>query len=75
MINLVRYINEKNYDCAISFFSTFKTGLQLWKSNIKKRYAPSTKLAQFFITKNLSKIDQQKILNMSIIMNYIFSGR
>ena len=53
--NLVRYINEKNYDCAISFFSTFKTGLQLWKSNIKKRYAPSTKLAQFFYNKKISQ--------------------
>ena len=53
--NLVTYINKKNYDYAISFFSTFKTGFQLWKSNINKRYAPSTKLAQFFYNKKISQ--------------------
>ena len=53
--DLVRHIDRNNYDYAISFFSTFKTGFQLWKSNIKKRYAPSTKIAQIFYNRKISQ--------------------
>ena len=48
-------IVAKNYDYSISFFSTFSTGFKLWKSNIKKRYAPATKLAQIFYNKKIKQ--------------------
>ena len=51
--NLVDKIVARNYDYSISFFSTFDTGYKLWKSNIKKRYAPATKLAQIFYNKRI----------------------
>ena len=51
--NLIDEINTQNYDFSISFFSTFNIGFKLWKSNIKKRYAPATKLAQIFYNKKI----------------------
>lgn len=51
--NLIDEINTQNYDFSISFFSTFNIGYKLWKSNIKKRYAPATKLAQIFYNKKI----------------------
>ena len=51
--NLIDEINARNYDFSISFFSTFDIGYKLWKSNIKKRYAPATKLAQIFYNKKI----------------------
>ena len=53
--DLVSKIAAKNYDYSISFFSTFNTGYKLWKSNIKKRYAPATKLAQIFYNKKIKQ--------------------
>ena len=55
--DLVSKIAARDYDYSISFFSTFNTGYKLWKSNIKKRYAPATKLAQIFYNK---KIEQNR---------------
>ena len=51
--NLIDEINTQNYDFSISFFSTFNIGYKLWKSNIRKRYAPATKLAQIFYNKKI----------------------
>ena len=48
---LVSVINNENYDFSISFYSSFITGYKLWLSNISKRYAPATKLAQIFYNK------------------------
>ena len=49
-------INLKHeYNHSISFFSTFKIGYKLWKANIKNRYAPATKLAQFFYNKTIQQ--------------------
>ncbi len=53
--DLVSKIVTRNYDYSISFFSTFNTGYKLWKSNIKKRYAPATKLAQIFYNKKIKQ--------------------
>ena len=53
--DMVSKIVAKNYDYSISFFSTFNTGYKLWKSNIKKRYAPATKLAQIFYNKKIKQ--------------------
>ena len=53
--DLVSKITSRNYDYSISFFSTFETGFKLWRSNIKKRYAPATKLAQIFYNKKIKQ--------------------
>ena len=58
---------SKNYDYSISFFSTFNTGYKLWKSNIKQRYAPATKLAQIFYNK---KIKQNRSLSIKSEYEY-----
>ncbi len=50
---LIGEINKRNYDYSISFFSTFDIGYKLWRSNIKQRYAPATKLAQIFYNKKI----------------------
>ena len=67
--NLINTINTKKYDYSISFFSTFDVGYKLWRSNIKKRYAPATKLAQFFYNK---KIKQNR--SMSIKSEYEYNN-
>tara|TARA_Y100000992_G_C21267511_1_gene494734 strand:- start:1545 stop:2492 length:948 start_codon:yes stop_codon:yes gene_type:complete len=46
---------DHKYSCSISFFSTFNIGYKLWKANIKNRYAPATKLAQFFYNKTIKQ--------------------
>ena len=48
-------IYKEKYECSISFFSTFLVAFKLWKGGIKKRYAPSTKLAQIFFNKNIKQ--------------------
>ena len=57
--NLYKSISDKSYNYSISFFSTFNIAYKLWRSNIKRRYAPATKLAQLFsnraIKQNRSK--------------------
>ena len=53
--DIVSKIVARNYDYSISFFSTFNTGYKLWKSKIKKRYAPATKLAQIFYNKKIKQ--------------------
>ncbi len=58
---LVETLDQRNYDFSISFFSTFSISQKIWRSNIKKRYAPATKLAQFFHNK---KIKQRRSLSI-----------
>ena len=53
--NLINEISSRNYDYSISFFSTFDTGFKLWRSDIKKRYAPATKIAQIFYNKKIKQ--------------------
>ena len=48
-------IFEEKYENSISFFSTFSVAYKLWKGGIKKRYAPSTKLAQIFFNKKIKQ--------------------
>ena len=48
-------ISDEEYNYSISFFSTFNIGYKLWKANIKNRYAPATKLAQFFYNKTIKQ--------------------
>lgn len=50
---LIEMINKKNYDFSISFFSTLNIAYKLWRTNIRKRYAPATKSAQFFYNKKI----------------------
>ena len=50
----VNILNQE-YNYSISFFSTFIIGYNLWKANIKNRYAPSTKLVQFFYNKTIKQ--------------------
>ena len=52
---------EEKYDCSISFFSTFSVAYKLWKGGIKKRYAPSTKLAQIFYNKKIKQRRSESI--------------
>jgi ADP-heptose:LPS heptosyltransferase len=48
-------VYEEKYECSISFFSTLSVAYKLWKGGIKKRYAPSTKLAQIFYNKKIKQ--------------------
>lgn len=43
-------IKSRNFDASISAYIDTELGKILYKSGIKKRVAPSTKLAQFFST-------------------------
>ena len=52
---------EEKYECSISFFSTFSIAYKLWKGGIKKRYAPSTKLAQIFYNKKIKQRRSESI--------------
>jgi ADP-heptose:LPS heptosyltransferase len=54
-------IFKKNYEGSISFFSTFSVAYKLWKGGIKKRYAPSTKLAQVFFNKKIKQKRSESI--------------
>ncbi len=53
--NLCESTFKRKYNYSISFFSTFSIGYKLWKSNIKNRYAPATKLAQIFHNKTIEQ--------------------
>ena len=53
--NLYESISKQNYDYSISFFSTFNIAYKLWRSKIKRRYAPATKLAQIFYNRTIKQ--------------------
>jgi ADP-heptose:LPS heptosyltransferase len=59
--NLYKSISKQSYDYSISFFSTFNIAYKLWRSNIKRRYAPATKLAQLLYNRTI-KQDRSKSL-------------
>ena len=48
-------IKSKNFDASISCFIDTSLGKLLFKSGIKKRVAPATKLAQFFFNKRVKQ--------------------
>ena len=54
-IDFYNNLSEQKYDCSISFFSTLNIAFKLWKENIRKRYAPATKIAQFFYNKTIKQ--------------------
>ena len=47
-LKICKTIKEINPDVAITLYSTFRIGLLLFLSGVKKRIAPATKLAQLF---------------------------
>ena len=53
--NLYKSISDRSYNFSISFFSTFNIAYKLWRSNIKRRYAPATKLAQLFSNRTIKQ--------------------
>ena len=59
--NLYKCVSKQSYDYSISFFSTFNIAYKLWRSNIKRRYAPATKLAQLLYNRTI-KQDRSKSL-------------
>jgi len=59
--DLYKSISKQNYNYSISFFSTFNIAYKLWRSNIQRRYAPATKLAQLLYNRTI-KQDRSKSL-------------
>lgn len=52
---LARLLKPKKYDAVIALFSRFDTGLAVWRAGIPERYAPATKLAQFFYNRRITQ--------------------
>ena len=52
---LIKQIKSHNFDVSISGFIDNDLGYILWRSKIKKRIAPATKLAQVFFNKRLKQ--------------------
>ncbi|OOF38857.1 hypothetical protein BKK47_07925 [Rodentibacter mrazii] len=52
---LVHEIRSRNFDAMISFFSNTHNAKLAWKSGIKYRLAPATKLVQFFYNHRLTQ--------------------
>ena len=50
---LARLIKPEGFDTAIALFSRFDTGLGVRLAGIPRRYAPATKLAQFFYDRRI----------------------
>jgi ADP-heptose:LPS heptosyltransferase len=50
---LARLIKPEGFDAAIALFSRFDTGLGVRLAGVPRRYAPATKLAQFFYDRRL----------------------
>lgn len=50
---LARVIKPEGFDAAIALFSRFDSGLGVRLAGIPRRYAPATKLAQFFYDRRL----------------------
>ena len=48
-------IKSKNFDASISAYIDTQLGKILYKSGIKKRVAPATKLAQFYFNKRIRR--------------------
>ncbi|OOF65523.1 glycosyltransferase family 9 protein [Rodentibacter sp. Ppn85] len=52
---LIHEIRIRNFDAVISFFSNTHNAKLVWKSGIKYRLAPATKLIQFFYNHRLTQ--------------------
>lgn len=52
---LIKEIKSYNFDVSISGFIDTNLGKILWKSGIKKRIAPATKLAQIFFNRRIKQ--------------------
>lgn len=50
---LARLIRPEGFDAAIALFSRFDTGLGVRLAGVPRRYAPATKLAQFFYDRRI----------------------
>ncbi|ART81161.1 glycosyltransferase family 9 protein [Oceanisphaera avium] len=46
--NLMNIIKAGHFDAVICLFSNFRNAKLMWQAGIKQRWAPATKLAQFF---------------------------
>ena len=53
LLRTLQDIKTRNFDASISAYIDTELGKILYKSGIKKRVAPSTKLAQFFFNKRI----------------------
>jgi len=47
-LDLSRQIRDRNFDAALTLYSTTRVGWMLWRNRIPHRFAPATKLAQVF---------------------------
>lgn len=52
---LAKLLKPKRYDAVITLFSRFDTGYAVWSAGIPERYAPATKLAQFFYNHRIAQ--------------------
>ncbi len=52
---LAKLLQPKKFDAVIALFSRFDTGLAVWRAGIPVRYAPATKLAQFFYNRRITQ--------------------
>ncbi len=48
-------LTPKKFDAAVTLFSRFDTGLAVWRAGIPLRFAPATKLAQFFYNHRIAQ--------------------
>lgn len=52
---LAALLKPKKFDTVITLFSRFDTGYAVWSAGIPERYAPATKLAQFFYNHRIAQ--------------------
>lgn len=52
---LLNSIKQQQFDAALTLFSTTRIGWILWRSGIRNRFAPATKLAQLFYNHRLKQ--------------------
>lgn len=52
---LAELLKPMQFDAVITLFSRFDTGYGVWSAGIPLRYAPATKLAQFFYNKRITQ--------------------
>lgn len=52
---LAELLKPMKFDAVITLFSRFDTGYGVWAAGIPLRYAPATKLAQFFYNKRITQ--------------------
>lgn len=75
LFSLVKNIKKKKIDISISAFTDTKLACSLLLSGIKTRYAPATKIAQFFSNKRIrqrrSKVEKSEYeYNIDLLKHY-----